>query len=34
VIPFRELAPPPSTVSVRPMALSDAAEDEPLACVG
>ncbi|HYH79066.1 MAG TPA: hypothetical protein VEX86_04695 [Longimicrobium sp.] len=32
VIPFRELAPPPSTVA--PRALSVAAEDEPLACVG
>lgn len=33
VIPFRELAPPPSTVSARPMAVADT-EDEPLACVG
>ena len=31
VIPFRELAPPPSTVGPRALSL---AEDEPLACVG
>jgi hypothetical protein len=31
VIPFRELAPPPSTVASRALAMT---EDEPLACVG
>jgi hypothetical protein len=33
VIPFRELSPPPSTASIRPVPVADI-EDEPLACVG
>jgi hypothetical protein len=32
IIPFREVAPPPSVVTVRPAAVADA--DEAVACVG
>jgi hypothetical protein len=34
VIPFRELAPPPSTVAPRAVTLAADAEEGPLACVG
>ena len=33
VIPFRELAPPPSTTAPRALVVADA-QDEPLVCVG
>jgi len=34
VIPFRELAPPPSTAAPRALAVMADAQDEPLVCVG
>jgi hypothetical protein len=34
VIPFRELAPPPSIAAARALSMVADAQDEPLACVG